>query len=63
MQLELGQEAEPVNPVLLIFSKLGVDRYRDHVSVNLSTIEKLCEECSLRLTLGKQLGGKARWVR
>lgn len=58
MQLELRKESEPVNTILLIFPQLCLDRDRNVVLLNLTSIEKLCQEGSFFVSSAQQIFGE-----
>ena len=63
MQLIFCQKGEPIDTILLVFAKFGLDWYRNLVFFHLATVEELRKELTLFVSTFQQLGRKTFGVR
>jgi hypothetical protein len=50
VELVFGEESEPTNAILLVFPQLSLDVYGNVIRLNLTAVQKLCQELSFVLS-------------
>lgn len=63
MQLVFGEKCKPVNAVLLVRTKLGVDCYRNLVRLDFGAVQKLRQKFALSIAALEQFFWEIRRVR
>jgi hypothetical protein len=62
MELVFGEECEPVNAILLVLPQLSLDFHGDVVRLDLTAVQKLCQELSLFLSSPQEFFRETRRI-
>jgi hypothetical protein len=62
MKLVFGEECEPIDAVLLVFSQFSLDFHGDVVCLDLTAVQELCQELPLFLSSLQEIFREARRV-